>query len=193
MIFNLQTVIVDETDAKAQAKWQDYKQYINPTARWRWFGLDRHRLRRISARRAAAPHPDQCGAVLGRGLLDGRSRPRSGRCANSPTGSASAASGRCSSAARETVADQLEEWVDDTDVDGFNLAYAVTHETFSDIVAISCRNCSGAASTSATTRRARCAKSCSAPDRACRPAIRARATATSDEPWRRLPLLSAAE
>jgi hypothetical protein len=28
----------------------------------------------------------------------------------------------------------LEEWVEETDVDGFNLAYAVTHETFSDIV-----------------------------------------------------------
>jgi alkanesulfonate monooxygenase SsuD/methylene tetrahydromethanopterin reductase-like flavin-dependent oxidoreductase (luciferase family) len=34
----------------------------------------------------------------------------------------------------QTVADLLEEWVEDTDVDGFNLAYAVTHETFADIV-----------------------------------------------------------
>lgn len=33
----------------------------------------------------------------------------------------------------QTVADLLEEWVADTDVDGFNLAYAVTHETFQDI------------------------------------------------------------
>jgi len=28
----------------------------------------------------------------------------------------------------------LQEWVEDTDVDGFNLAYAITHETFSNIV-----------------------------------------------------------
>ncbi len=34
----------------------------------------------------------------------------------------------------ETVADLLEEWVADTDVDGFNLAYAITHETFTDVV-----------------------------------------------------------
>jgi long-chain alkane monooxygenase len=34
----------------------------------------------------------------------------------------------------QTTADLLEEWVEETDVDGFNLAYAVTHETFSDIV-----------------------------------------------------------
>lgn len=32
------------------------------------------------------------------------------------------------------VADQLQEWVDDTDVDGFNLAYAVTPGTFEDVV-----------------------------------------------------------
>jgi hypothetical protein len=32
-----------------------------------------------------------------------------------------------------TVADLLEEWVADTDVDGFNLAYAVTPETFEDV------------------------------------------------------------
>ncbi len=36
------------------------------------------------------------------------------------------------SAAR--VADILQEWVEETDVDGFNLAYAVTHETFEDVV-----------------------------------------------------------
>ncbi|MEX5623932.1 LLM class flavin-dependent oxidoreductase, partial [Pseudomonas syringae] len=29
MIFNMQTVIVDETDAKAQAKWQELKSYAS--------------------------------------------------------------------------------------------------------------------------------------------------------------------
>jgi alkanesulfonate monooxygenase len=32
------------------------------------------------------------------------------------------------------VADQLEEWVDETDVDGFNLSYILTPESFSDFV-----------------------------------------------------------
>jgi FMN-dependent oxidoreductase (nitrilotriacetate monooxygenase family) len=32
------------------------------------------------------------------------------------------------------IADQLEEWVADTDVDGFNLAYAITPGTFEDVV-----------------------------------------------------------
>jgi hypothetical protein len=33
-----------------------------------------------------------------------------------------------------TVADLMQEWIEDTDVDGFNLAYAVTPETFEDTV-----------------------------------------------------------
>jgi long-chain alkane monooxygenase len=32
-----------------------------------------------------------------------------------------------------TVADQLESWVDETGVDGFNLAFAVRPETFADV------------------------------------------------------------
>ncbi|MCM6772610.1 LLM class flavin-dependent oxidoreductase [Nocardia sp. CDC159] len=33
-----------------------------------------------------------------------------------------------------TVADTLQEWVDETDVDGFNLAYAITPGSFEDVV-----------------------------------------------------------
>jgi non-haem dioxygenase in morphine synthesis N-terminal len=60
---------------------------------------------------------------------------RCGRRANWPNGSASVASGRCFVGGPAKVADELQEWVEKTDVDGFNLAYAVTDETFSDIVA----------------------------------------------------------
>jgi hypothetical protein len=34
----------------------------------------------------------------------------------------------------EEVAKKLVEWVDETDVDGFNLAYAITPGTFEDVV-----------------------------------------------------------
>ncbi len=34
----------------------------------------------------------------------------------------------------QEVADEMQAWVDETDVDGFNLAYAVTPETFVDVV-----------------------------------------------------------
>lgn len=33
-----------------------------------------------------------------------------------------------------TVADEMERWIDEADVDGFNLAYAITPGTFEDIV-----------------------------------------------------------
>jgi alkanesulfonate monooxygenase len=32
------------------------------------------------------------------------------------------------------VADELQAWIAETDIDGFNLAYAVTPETFTDFV-----------------------------------------------------------
>ncbi|MCS5959945.1 hypothetical protein LNP74_06085 [Klebsiella pneumoniae subsp. pneumoniae] len=51
-----------------------------------------------------------------------------------PIGRGSAASVRWWLAARKAVADELQSWVEETDVDGFNLAYAVTHETFRDVV-----------------------------------------------------------
>ena len=34
----------------------------------------------------------------------------------------------------EEVADEFQAWIAETDIDGFNLAYAVTPETFSDII-----------------------------------------------------------
>ncbi|GAA1460064.1 LLM class flavin-dependent oxidoreductase [Williamsia maris] len=34
----------------------------------------------------------------------------------------------------ESIADQLQSWVSETDVDGFNLAYAVTPGTFADVI-----------------------------------------------------------
>ena len=33
-----------------------------------------------------------------------------------------------------TVADELEAWIDETDLDGFNLAFAVRPETFVEVV-----------------------------------------------------------
>src|ERR1700733_2434133 len=32
-----------------------------------------------------------------------------------------------------TVAALIQEWIEETDVDGFNLTYAIAHETFADV------------------------------------------------------------
>jgi FMN-dependent oxidoreductase (nitrilotriacetate monooxygenase family) len=133
LIFNLQTVIVDETDAKAEAKYEDYKQYINLDGALAlgsgWMGIDFGRykpdepLRHIetnavqsSVEAFSSADPNKVWTVrelaewIGIGGL-----------------------GPLFVGGPQTTADLIEEWVEDTDVDGFNLAYAVTHETFSDI------------------------------------------------------------
>ena len=133
LTFNLQTVIVDETDAKAKAKHEDYKQYISLDGALAlgsgWMGIDFGRyapdepLRHIetNAMRSAveafsSADPSKVWTMgevaewIGIGGLGPRlsAAPR-------PRGSARGM-GR------------------GHDVDGFNLVYAVTHETFSDIV-----------------------------------------------------------
>ncbi len=62
----------------------------------------------------------------------------------------------------DEVAEHLQDWVTETDVDGFNVAYAVTPGSFEDIITTWCPPSSVAASTSATTPpRAACATSSS--------------------------------
>jgi long-chain alkane monooxygenase len=133
-IYTLLTVIVDETDAKAQAKFADYQRYISYDGSLvfmsGWTGIDFGQyaptdlVRKvetnaiISAVEALSEgDPDkrwtveelaQFGGIGGMGPV--------------VVGSA------------RTVADVLQQWVADTDVDGFNLAYAVTPETFEDAV-----------------------------------------------------------
>lgn len=134
LIFNLQTIIVDETDAKAKAKHEDYKQYINLDGALAlgsgWMGIDFGRyaphepLRHIetnavqsSVEAFSSADPSKVWTVrelaewIGIGGL-----------------------GPLFVGGPQTVADLIEEWAEETGVDGFNLAYAVTHETFSDIV-----------------------------------------------------------
>jgi FMN-dependent oxidoreductase (nitrilotriacetate monooxygenase family) len=134
LVFNLQTVIVDETDAKAKAKYDDYRQYASFDGALvlgsGWMGIDFGRyapeapLRRIetnavqsSVEAFSSADPTKVWTVrelaewIGIGGL-----------------------GPVFVGGPSTVADLMQEWVAETDVDGFNLAYAVTPETFEDIV-----------------------------------------------------------
>lgn len=132
--YNLLTVILDETDDKARAKFEEYRQYASYDGALvfmsGWTGIDFGQyaptdpVRKIETNAGrAAVHaltdgdPDKrwtieeiarWGGIGGLGPV----------IVGSPT----------------TVADILQEWVEETDVDGFNLAYAVTPETFEDVV-----------------------------------------------------------
>jgi len=134
MIFTLATVITGRTDAEAQEKHAEYRRFADPEAALAlfsgWTGVDFSRfgpddeLRYVEteAMRSAlqsftSADPDRVWtvkelaehvAIGGRGPLI--------------VGSA------------EQVADTLGAWVEATDIDGFNLAYAITPESFEDFV-----------------------------------------------------------
>ncbi len=132
--FNLQTVILGETDAEAQRKFNEYRQYVSLEGAQAlisgWTGIDfgqfspdevlRHRY--TNAVQSAVEtfttiDPDKEWTV--REMADWVGIGGFGPVfVGSP----------------QTVADLMQEWIEDTDVDGFNLAYAVTPESFEDAV-----------------------------------------------------------
>ena len=133
-VYTLLTVIVDETDDKAQAKFEDYQRYVSYDGSLvfmsGWTGIDFGQyaptdlVRKvetnaiISAVEALSEgDPDKRWTVEELARFGGI-----GGMGPVVVGSA------------QTVADVLQEWVAETDVDGFNLAYAVTPETFEDVV-----------------------------------------------------------
>ncbi len=134
LIFNLQTVIVGETDAAAQAKWKEYQSYVSYEGALAlvsgWTGIDFGQYQpdqvlkylhtnaiQSAVETFSTADPDRQWTV--KALADWV-----GIGGFGPLIVGSAA----------TVADELQSWVEDTDVDGFNLAYALTHETFEDVV-----------------------------------------------------------
>jgi len=134
LFYNLQTVIIGETDAEAQAKFEDYQRYVSYDGALvfmsGWTGIDfgqyapNDPIRKVqtNAGRAAIDAITD-GDPEKRWTVDEIARWGGiGGLGPVIVGSAT------------TVADILQEWVEETDVDGFNLAYAVTPETFENIV-----------------------------------------------------------
>ncbi|MGF6743986.1 NtaA/DmoA family FMN-dependent monooxygenase [Paraburkholderia sp. CNPSo 3155] len=134
-VFLSLTAIPAETDEQAQAKYQDYLQYTSAEGAAalfsRWTGIDlakyglddpiqyvdsNHMQSAINNYTRA--DPDKVWTfreILARVAIGGGS---ANLLVGSPT----------------TIADQMQEWVDDTGIDGFNLGYAVAHESFQDFV-----------------------------------------------------------
>lgn len=131
-IFNLVTVILDETDAKAQAKFAEYQRYASYDGSLvfmsGWTGIDfgqyapTELVRHVDTNAiiSAVEHLSNGGKAW---TIDELAR-FGGIGGLGPVFVGSAA----------TVADILQDWVEATDTDGFNLAYAVAHETFEDVV-----------------------------------------------------------
>ncbi|MGO4298876.1 LLM class flavin-dependent oxidoreductase [Leifsonia sp. RAF41] len=134
-IYTLLTIITDETSEKAQAKFEDFLQYTSDEGALvfmsGWMGVDLSQYdldepignvdsNAIQSAVANFQLPNEDG-----GQWTVRDIGRNGAIGG--LGPFIVGSGT-------EIADQLQEWVDETDVDGFNLAYAITPGTFEDIV-----------------------------------------------------------
>jgi FMN-dependent oxidoreductase (nitrilotriacetate monooxygenase family) len=134
-IFTLVTVITAETDEAAQAKFEDYKQYASVEGALAlyggWAGVDLSTIDPDQpleyVENDAIRSVNQMWSKQGTGGEVWTPRKIGEKIAIGGLGPVMVGSGK-------SVADQLERWVDETDVDGFNLAYAVTPGTFEDIV-----------------------------------------------------------
>lgn len=132
LVYNLITIIVDETDELAQKKFGDLQRYVSLDGALvlmsGWSGIDFGAFSRSDPALQVAP----------RGLTSlVKSLEETGRAWTVEDlaqwgGIGGAGPVLVGSAA--TVADILQEWVEETDVDGFNLAYAISPGTFEDVV-----------------------------------------------------------
>jgi alkanesulfonate monooxygenase len=133
LMFTLLTVIVGQSEAQARAKQEEYRRYISPEGALAllsgWTGIDFSQYalddpisyaRNDAINSAVEAFTRSAGRKWTlRELVDygGLGGPAP-TIVGSPT----------------QVADEMESWVNETDVDGFNLAYIVTPESFSDFV-----------------------------------------------------------
>ena len=134
-IYTLLTIITDETSEKAQAKYVDYLQYASEEGALvfmsGWMGIDLSQY------------------DLDEPIGNVKSNAIQSTVANFQAANADGSEWKVRDIARlgaigglgpfiigsgSDIADQLQEWVDETDVDGFNLAYAITPGTFEDVV-----------------------------------------------------------
>jgi FMN-dependent oxidoreductase (nitrilotriacetate monooxygenase family) len=132
-IFALATVVAGPTDAAAEAKLADYRRYVSPegalTLMSGWTGVD------FSAF-ALDQQVRHVETEAGRSALENVTRADPDRVWTVREVAEHVAIGGAGPVfvgAPATVADQMERWIADTGVDGFNLAYAVAPESFEDI------------------------------------------------------------
>ncbi|WP_223302726.1 LLM class flavin-dependent oxidoreductase [Halotalea alkalilenta] len=133
-IFNLHTVIVDDSDALARARHREYLDYVDLdgalTLISGWTGLDmagfdpRQPLAHVHTNAIQSAVEAFSSADPGRVWTPEEVARWVGIGGYGPL----------SVGSPESVADELEAWVEETGVDGFNLAYAVTPETFEAVV-----------------------------------------------------------
>ncbi|MDG5633291.1 LLM class flavin-dependent oxidoreductase [Acinetobacter baumannii] len=133
-IYALLSIVTDETDAKAQAKFKEYQSYGSYdgalTLLSDWSGVDFSQYQPTDKVEYIQTNAIQS-------LLDSyvnADPERVWTIEEIANWNSLGGNGPVLVGSAETVSDALQQWVEDTDVDGFNLAYILAHQTFADVV-----------------------------------------------------------
>ncbi|XZV18763.1 LLM class flavin-dependent oxidoreductase [Acinetobacter baumannii] len=133
-IYALLSIVTDETDTKAQAKFKEYQSYGSYdgalTLLSGWSGVDFSQYQPTDKVEYIQTNAIQS-------LLDSyvnADPERVWTIEEIANWNSLGGNGPVLVGSAETVSDVLEQWVEDTDVDGFNLAYILAHQTFADVV-----------------------------------------------------------
>ncbi|WP_201402961.1 LLM class flavin-dependent oxidoreductase [Kaistia sp. 32K] len=132
LIYNLTTLIIDETDEKAQKRFEEYQNYVSYDGSLvfmsGWSGIDfgqyapTDALKKVETNAIVSMVEHFAGNEKTWTVDELAKWGGIGGVGPVFVGSSS------------TIADILQEWAEETDVDGFNLAYAVTPESFEQAV-----------------------------------------------------------
>jgi alkanesulfonate monooxygenase len=130
LVFALATVVTAATDEEAEARFAEYQGYVSEAGTLAmmsgWAGVDLSKPREAQASAAASNAIQSVAAAIA-----GPSAP-AGRRVGRPVGLGGG--GPAIVGGPGCVADELQAWAEEADIDGFNLAYVVMPETFADIV-----------------------------------------------------------
>ncbi|TPT46953.1 LLM class flavin-dependent oxidoreductase [Acinetobacter baumannii] len=133
-IYALLSIVTDETDAKSQAKFKEYQRYGSYdgalTLLSGWSGVDFSQYQPTDKVEYIQTNAIQS-------LLDSyvnADPERVWTIEEIANWNSLGGNGPVLVGSAETVSDALQQWVEDTDVDGFNLAYILAHQTFADVV-----------------------------------------------------------
>lgn len=131
--FAMATIITGRTAQEAQDKYQDYKRYVTPEAALAmfsgWTGIDFSTYDPDEPIRYMQLDAGTSSALEGFTRLDPE---RVWTVKELALHNAIGGRGPVFIGTPQVVADALEDWVDGTDIDGFNLSYAVTPEAYDD-------------------------------------------------------------
>ncbi|MCL6696313.1 LLM class flavin-dependent oxidoreductase [Acinetobacter baumannii] len=133
-IYALLSIVTDETDTKAQAKFKEYQSYGSYdgalTLLSGWSGVDFSQYQPTDKVEYIQTNAIQS-------LLDSyvnADPERVWTIEEIANWNSLGGNGPVLVGSAETVSDALQKWIEDTDVDGFNLAYILAHQTFADVV-----------------------------------------------------------